>query len=40
MNHSKIEFEINEINKCIINLNKNINSIDKQISKNIIFEYI
>ena len=34
MNHSKIEFEINEINKCIINLNKNINSIDKQI-KNI-----
>ena len=38
MNHSKIEFEINEINKCIINLNKNINSIDKQIKNEIELE--
>ena len=31
---SNIENEINEINKCISNLHKNINSIDIKISKN------
>ena len=35
MNPIKLEDEIYEINKCILNLNKNINSIDEQISKNI-----
>ena len=34
MNSSNIENEINEINKCISNLHKNINSIDIKISKN------
>ena len=34
MNPIKVEDEIYEINKCISNLNKNINTIDEQISKN------
>ena len=34
MNTLKLEDEIYEINKCILNLNRNINSIDQQISKN------
>ena len=34
MNSSNIENEINEINKCISNLHKNINLIDDKISKN------